>query len=69
MAEQTNEQNVVINLELTVGEVNSILRSLGKHPFEEVAMLFNKVKLQGEAQLAEIQAKAQAAQQPQAANS
>lgn len=43
--------NQAINLQLTVAEVNVILRSLGKHPFEEVAMLIKKVKDQGEAQI------------------
>lgn len=45
-----------INLELTVAEVNVILRSLGKHPFEEIAALIQRIKSQGESQLAEMQA-------------
>lgn len=45
-----------INLELTVAEVNVILRSLGKHPFEEIAALIARIKAQGESQLAEIEA-------------
>lgn len=49
-----------IKLELTVDEVNAILRSLGKHPFEEIALLINKIKTQGEPQVAEM-AKAQEA--------
>lgn len=47
---------VKINLELSVAEVNVILRSLGKHPFEEIAALIQKIKAQGESQLAEVQA-------------
>jgi|APGre2960657373_1045057.scaffolds.fasta_scaffold460694_1 hypothetical protein len=47
-----------IKLELTVDEVNAILRCLGKHPFEEIATLINKIKSQGEPQVAEM-AKAQ----------
>lgn len=43
-----------LHLELTVGEINVILRSLGKHPFDEVVALIQKIKAQGEAQLAEI---------------
>jgi hypothetical protein len=43
-----------IKLELTVDEVNAILRSLGKHPFEEIATLINKIKTQGEPQVAEL---------------
>ena len=49
-----------IKLELSVDEVNAILRSLGKHPFEEIALLINKIKTQGEPQVAEM-AKAQEA--------
>jgi hypothetical protein len=40
-----------IKLELTVDEVNTILRSLGKHPFEEIANLIVKIKQQGEPQV------------------
>jgi hypothetical protein len=36
-----------------VQEVNLVLRSLGKHPFDEIASLIGKIKQQGEAQLAE----------------
>lgn len=56
-------EQTTINLELTVAEVNVILRSLGKHPFEEIAALVGKIKAQGEAQLAELQAQ-QPAEQP-----
>ena len=40
-----------LNLELTLDEVNMILRSLGKHPFDEIAALIGKIKTQGEAQV------------------
>lgn len=40
----------LINLELTVSEVNTILASLGKHPFIEIASLIKKIKEQGDAQ-------------------
>lgn len=52
------EEQARINLDLTVAEINVILRSLGKHPFEEIAVLIQKIKSQGEAQLAEMQAAA-----------
>jgi hypothetical protein len=42
----------LINLELKVGEVNVILRCLGKHPFDEIATLIGKIKQQGDAQVA-----------------
>ena len=60
-----------IKLDLTVDEVNTILRSLGRHPFDEIAALIAKVKQQGEAQLVEQQAAEKAAQpaaEPVAAN-
>lgn len=52
----------MIKLELTVDEVNVILRSLSKHPFDEVVTLINKIKEQGEPQVVELakQAEAQA---------
>jgi hypothetical protein len=45
----------MIKLELSVDEVNTILRVLGKHPFEEVVSLIGKIKKQGDAQVAEMQ--------------
>jgi hypothetical protein len=51
----------MIKLELTVDEVNTILRTLGKHPFEEVVLLINKIKQQGEPQVAELLKQAEAA--------
>lgn len=53
----------MIKLELTIEEVNTILRTLGKHPFEEVVLLINKIKQQGEPQVAEIQKQLEAANQ------
>lgn len=50
------EQDIVLNIELTVAEANVILRSLSKHPFDEINTLINKIKGQGDAQLAELQA-------------
>ena len=54
-----------ITLQLDVNEVNAILRSLGKHPFDEIAALISKIKEQGEPQVAAAQAQPQA--EPQAA--
>jgi len=56
---------MAIKLELEVQEVNLVLRSLGKHPFDEIASLIGKIKQQGEAQLAE-QEKAAAEEAPAA---
>jgi len=41
----------MIKLELTIEEVNVILRTLGKHPFEEVVALINNIKSQGDPQV------------------
>jgi len=46
-----DEQQLQLNISLTVAEVNVILRSLGKHPFDEIALLLTKIKTQGEAQI------------------
>ena len=51
----------MIKLELSVDEVNSILRVLSKHPFEEVVALIGKIKQQGEVQVAAAEAEAEAA--------
>jgi uncharacterized protein YeeX (DUF496 family) len=51
----------MIKLELTIEEVNTILRSLGKHPFEEIVALIGKIKQQGEPQVDEIIRQADAA--------
>ena len=44
----------MIKLELSIDEVNVILRTLGKHPFDEVVALIGKIKQQGDPQVAEI---------------
>jgi hypothetical protein len=40
----------MIKLELSIEEINTILRVLGKHPFEEVIELISKIKQQGDPQ-------------------
>lgn len=57
----------MIKLDLTIEEVNTILRSLGKHPFEEIANLIVKIKQQGEPQVVEIQNQMATAQAEQPA--
>lgn len=51
----------MIKLDLTIDEVNMILRVLGKHPFEEVVALVSKIKQQGDPQVEEIIKQAEAA--------
>lgn len=47
-----------ITLELTINETNIILSSLGKHPFDEIAALIQKIQMQGATQIAAMQAEA-----------
>lgn len=44
----------MIKLELTIAEVEMILKVLSKHPFEEVVGLILKIKNQGQPQAQEI---------------
>jgi hypothetical protein len=44
----------MIKLDLSIEEVNTVLRVLGKHPFEEVVSLIGKIKSQGDPQAEEI---------------
>ncbi len=53
----------VIKLELTIDEVNNILRSLGKHPFEEISALILKIQAQGNPQADAIIAASKEVQQ------
>jgi hypothetical protein len=46
----------MIKLELSIEECNMILRVLGKHPFEEVVSVINKIKQQGEPQVVAMEA-------------
>jgi len=53
----SDSKNVMeIKLNLNVDEVNTILRVLGLHPFQEVASLIIKIKQQGEPQVAAAEA-------------
>lgn len=56
----------MIKLDLSIEEVNTVLRVLGKHPFEEVVSLVGKIKSQGDPQAEEIAKQMEAAK---AANS
>ena len=53
----------MIKLELSIAEVNTILRVLGKHPFDEVVARVSNIKQQGDPQaqaMADAEAKAAA---------
>jgi hypothetical protein len=47
----TEQVQTIIKLELTLDEANSILASLGKHPFDQIAALINKIQAQAIPQL------------------
>ena len=64
MSEQA--QQLTIKLELTIDEVNAILASLGKHPFEAIFQLVNKIQQQGSEQVQAAEAAAKAAEAPAA---
>ena len=51
----------MIKLELSIDECNTILRVLGKHPFEEVVSIIGNIKSQGEPQVAAMEAEKAAA--------
>jgi hypothetical protein len=54
MTEQA--QQPTIKLELTLDEANAILASLGKHPFDQIAALINKIQSQAIPQLPQPEA-------------
>lgn len=47
---------MAINLDLEINEVNTILASLAKQPYESVAAVINKVRDQGIPQVAALEA-------------
>lgn len=48
-------ENPDLTIELTLNEINMILASLGKHPFDEVVALVSKIREQGEVQIKALQ--------------
>ena len=62
-------ENPELTIELTLTEINMILASLGKHPFDEISQLIGKIRSQGEEQISALQAAAEEAaeQQPEEA--
>lgn len=56
-----------LKFELSVEEANTILRVLGKHPFDEVVTLIQKIKSQGEVQVAELAKQAEEAKEAEVA--
>ena len=49
-------EQFTIKLELTLDEANAILASLGKHPFDQIAALINKIQAQAVPQLPQPEA-------------
>ena len=56
-------ENPEITIELTLNEINMILASLGKHPFDEISQLIGKIRSQGEEQISALQAAAETEKQ------
>lgn len=52
--DQVEFERQIINLQLSVAEVNVIIKSLGKHPFDEIASLIAKIKQQGQKAINEL---------------
>lgn len=48
-------EDVNITLDLKLEDVNKILASLGKHPFDEIVELIGRIRIQGEEQLKALQ--------------
>lgn len=57
---QTLQIEVVLTLD--AAEVNTILASLGKHPFDQISQLIEKIKQQGDPQVSKFLEKQMAAQ-------
>ena len=56
-------ENPELTIELTLTEINMILASLGKHPFDEISQLIGKIRSQGEEQISALQAAAETEKQ------
>lgn len=56
-------ENPDLTIELTLNEINMILASLGKHPFDEISQLIGKIRSQGEEQISALQAAAETEKQ------
>lgn len=56
-------ENPEIELSLTLNEINIILASLSKHPFDEISQLIGKIRSQGEEQISALQAAAETEKQ------
>lgn len=57
-------QPILLNIQLNIDQINVILSTMGKLPYETIAPLMNSIQSQANAQLQEMQAAQQAAQQP-----
>lgn len=60
-----NQQQPIFSIQLTLDQVNVILSTMGKLPYESIAPLMNSIQNQANGQMQQFQA-AMAAQQEQA---
>lgn len=61
-------QQLVFNIQMTLDQVNVVLTSLGKLPYESIAPLMNSIQHQASIQMQQYQAQAEQAQAEQAAS-
>ena len=62
---ENQQQHPIFGIQLTLDQVNVILSTMGKLPYESIAPLMNSIQNQANAQMQQFQA-AMAAQQEQA---
>jgi hypothetical protein len=60
-------QQLVFNIQLNLDQVNVVLATLGKLPYESIAPLMNSIQAQASIQMQQYQAAAAAAQEAQEA--
>jgi hypothetical protein len=64
-AESANKGKEMIKLELTLDEINYVLKSVGKNPYEECAPLVSKIHAQAVPQVEALKAQAPEEAQPE----
>jgi hypothetical protein len=60
---ETNQ--LMFNIQLNVDQINVILSTMGKLPYESISLLMNSIQMQANLQMQEYQAQAEAQQAQQ----
>lgn len=63
---ENQQQQPIFSIQLTLDQVNVILSTMGKLPYESIAPLMNSIQNQANGQMQQFQAAMAAAQQEQA---